>query len=176
MSENRRNATPLDLKAKCILNQLVLDMFLEVLLRLIVLHAGTPVAVSQATLSLMFVVLGMTLIGISFGFILKTKERLLQHRMVLSAAIALGLGSIFLVMIPSAFAFYIDPDLEFFSSLSFTTMIHGILGVPAVTTALIYAFGDLPIHTKKWMRITALLWIADLGLGVVLFFQMMGLL
>ncbi len=150
-------------------------MFLEPLLRLIVLHAGTPVAVSQATLSLMFVVLGMLLMGVSVVFVAKTKERILQHRWILSAVIALALGAIFLVMIPAAFTFYIDPDLEFFSSLSYTTLVHGILGVPALTTAIIYAFGDLPQNIRKWMRITVFLWIADLILGVVLFVQMMGL-
>ncbi len=150
-------------------------MLLEPLLRLIVLHAGTPVAVSQATLSLMFVVLGMLMIGISMVFVAKTKEKILQHRWILSAAIALTLCAVFLVMIPAAFSFYIDPDLEFLSSLSYTTLIHGVIGVPALTTAIIYAFGDLPQSTKKWMRISASLWIADLGLGVILFVQMMGL-
>ena len=150
-------------------------MVLETLLGLVALHAGIPAVISQATLSLMFVVLGMVLIGIGLGYITKTQEKLLQHRWVLSAAIALTLGAVFLVMIPAAFTFYIDPDLEFFSGLSFTTLIHGILGVPAVTTALIYAFGDLPQNVKKWMRITAVFWIADVGLGVVLFVQMMGL-
>jgi len=150
-------------------------MSLGPLLRLIVLHAGTPVVVSQATLSLMFVVLGMLLMGVSVVFVAKTKERILQHRWILSAVIALALGAIFLVMIPAAFTFYIDPDLEFFSSLSYTTLVHGILGVPALTTAIIYAFGDLPQNVRKWMRITVFLWIADLMLGVVLFVQMMGL-
>jgi uncharacterized membrane protein YozB (DUF420 family) len=46
---------------------------------------------------------------------------------------------------------------------------------PAVVTTLIYAFGDLPTKTKKWMRITALLWLASIALGVVLFLQMMAL-
>ena len=123
----------------------------------------------------MFVVLGMTLIGISLGSVTKTKEKLLQHRWALSAAIALTLGAVFLVMVPSAFTFYIDPDVEFLSALSCTTIIHGILGVLAVTSGLIYAFGDLPQNVRKWMRITAVLWLADLGLGVPLFFQMMGL-
>lgn len=150
-------------------------MFFVVLLGLVALHAGTPVVVSQATLTLMFVVLGMTLTRISLGFVTKTKEKLLQHRWVLSAAIALTLGAVFLVMVPSAFTFYINPDVEFFSVLSYTTIIHGILGVLAVTSALIYPFGDLPQNVKKWMRIAAVLWLADLWLGVLLFFQMMGL-
>ncbi len=174
-AENWRYAAPLDLLAENRHTQLVLDMFFELLQRLIALLAGTPVVVSQATLSLMFVVLGILLMGVSMVFVVKTKEKILQHRWILSAAIALTLGAIFLVMIPAAFTFYIDPDLEFLSSLSLTTMIHGILGVPAVTTALIYAFGDLPNNVRRWMRITALLWIADLGLGIILFVQMMGL-
>jgi uncharacterized membrane protein YozB (DUF420 family) len=117
----------------------------------------------------MFVVLGMTLIGISLGSVTKTKEKL-QHRWVLSAAIALTLGAVLLVMVPSAFTFYIDPDVEFLYALSYTTIIHGILGVLAVTSGLIYAFGDRPQNVRKWMRITAVLWLADLGLGVLLFF------
>ena len=151
-------------------------MFLESLMRLIVMHAGTPVEVSQATLTLMFVVLGIILLGIGFGYLTKTRENLLQHRWALSAAILLSVGAIFVVMLPSAFRFYIDPDVEFFSSMSYTTMIHGVIGVPAVTTAIIYAFGDLPRNVRKWMRITAFLWVADMIIGILLYFQMMGIL
>jgi uncharacterized membrane protein YozB (DUF420 family) len=150
-------------------------MFLETPFELIALHAGTPIVVSQATLTLMFVVLGIILIGVGLGFVTKTKENLLQHRWVLSTAIVLTIGVIALVMLPAAFTFYVDPDVELFSALSFTTILHGIIGVPALATAVIYAFGDLPQNVKKWMRITAFLWIADLGLGVVLFIQMIGL-
>ena len=144
-------------------------------LRLIVLHAGTPVELSQATLMLMFVVLGLLLNGIGFGRIVKTKESLLYHRWILSAAVVLTLLAVFLVMLPSAFRFYIDPDVMFFSNVSITTVIHGIVGIPAVATAVIYAFGDLPKKIRKWMRLTAILWIADIGLGVVLFLQMLEL-
>ena len=78
-------------------------------------------------------------------------------------------------MLPSAFRFYIDPDVMFFSNISIKIVIHGIVGVPAVATAVIYAFGDLPMKIRKWMRFTAFLWIADIGLGVVLFLQMLEL-
>ena len=123
----------------------------------------------------MFVVLGLLLNGIGFGRVVKTKESLMYHRWILSAAVALTLLAVFLVMLPSAFRFYIDPDVMFFSNVSITTVIHGIVGVPAVVTAVIYAFGDLPLKIKKWMRLTAILWIADIGLGVVLFLQMLEL-
>jgi uncharacterized membrane protein YozB (DUF420 family) len=42
-------------------------------------------------------------------------------------------------------------------------------------TALIYVFGDLPTQVKKWMRVTAVLWVATLALGVVMFLQMLEL-
>ncbi len=150
-------------------------MFLEALLRLIVLHAGTPVEISQATLMMMFVVLGIILIGIGFGRLTKTKENLLQHRWVLTAAVALALIAVFTVMVPSTFRFYIDPDLMVFSNMSITTMIHGVVGVFALVTGVIYAFGDLPMNVKKWMRITAALWLADIVIGVVLYLQMLEL-
>ncbi len=140
------------------------------------MHAGTPPEVSQATLTIMFVVLGILAIGIGFGRIIKTKESLLQHRWALSVAVALTLSVIFLVMLPSAFRFYIDPDAVMLSSISIVTAIHGIIGIPTVVTAVIYAFGDLPTKVRKWMRITAFLWIVDIIFGAVLFFQMMGIL
>jgi uncharacterized membrane protein YozB (DUF420 family) len=151
-------------------------MFYANLMRLMVLHAGTPVEISQATLMLMFVVLGLLLNGIGFGRIVKTKESLLHHRWIISAAIVLTALAIFLVMLPSAFRFYIDPDVMIFSKISITTIVHGVIGVPAVVTALLYAFGDLPVKIRKWMRITAVLWIADLIFGLVLYLQMMELL
>ncbi len=150
-------------------------MFYEVLMDLIVLHAGTPIEISQATLMVMFVVLGIILIGVGFGRLAKTKESLLQHRWVLSAAVALTLVAVFTVMVPSTFRYYIDPDLMLFSNMSITTVIHGVIGVFALTTGVIYAFGDLPSNVKKWMRITVALWLADIVLGVVLYLQMLEL-
>lgn len=150
-------------------------MFLGLSVKLIVLHTGTPVVVSQATLTLMFVVLGILLVGIGFGLLTKSKESLLQHRWSMSAAVALASGAIFLVMLPSAFNFFIDPDVQFFSSLSIMTIIHAVVGVPALIMGVVYAFADLPKKVKTWMRWAAVFWIFTLALGVILFFQMMGL-
>ena len=150
-------------------------MFLKVAANFILLHAGTPVEVSQTALTIMFVVLGIALIGIGFGRLSKTKPGILQHRWLLTVSVALTLGVIFLVMLPSAFSFYIAPDLQFISALSITTLVHAAIGLPAVVTALIYVFGDLPVGVKKWMRIAATLWVAALALGVVLFLQMLSL-
>ncbi len=139
------------------------------------LHAGTPVAVSQLAITVMFVVLGVILIGVGYGRFAKTKENLLQHRWTLTVAVILSLSVIILVMVPAAFRFYIDPDLVFFEPMSIVTLIHGAVGVPAIVTGLIYVFGDLPLKVKKWMRIAAVLWIGSLILGVVLFLQMLSL-
>ena len=133
--------------------------------------------VSQTTLALMFVVLGVFLIGIGFGLLANiNKSRLLMHRWTMSMAASLACSAIFLVMLPSAFNFFIDPNLQFFSSISIITLIHGIIGVPAITLGLIYGFGDLPQRVKRWMRWTALFWVGSLVLGVIVFFELMGLL
>lgn len=145
-------------------------------LELFALHAGTSLVISQATLTLMFVVLGILLIGIGFGFLAKNKENLLQHRWSMTVAVVLALIAIFFVMVPSFVRFYIDPDVEFYSSLSIITIIHGAIGVPAVTVGVIYAFGDLPQKTKRWMRYATVFWSISLVVGVVLFLEMLGLL
>lgn len=150
-------------------------MFHNLSATLVVLHGGTPIVLSQTILTLMLVVLGVVAIGIGFGRITKTKESLLQHRWVLTVAVALTLCAVFLVMLPSAFMYYVDPDVQFFGSLSVITLIHSSIGAPALATALIYVFGDLPVKVKKWMRITAFLWVATLALGVLMFLQMLGL-
>jgi uncharacterized membrane protein YozB (DUF420 family) len=140
------------------------------------LHAGTPVALSQLTLTVMLVALGVLLMGIGFGRLSKgNKQNLMQHRWTLTTAVVLTLGAVFLVMVPSFFNYYVDPDVQVFGSLSITTIIHAVIAVPAVVSALVYVFGDLPANVRKWMRLTAALWIAALVLGVVLFLQMLSL-
>ncbi len=151
-------------------------MFSDFLMRLIALHAGTPVELSQATLTLMFVVLGILSMGMGFGFLVKSKESLLQHRWSMTVAIVLALLAIFFVMVPSFIRFYIDPDVEFFSTLSAMTIVHGVIGIPAIVMGVIYAFGDLPQRIKQWMRWAAVIWAASLVLGALLFLEMLGLL
>lgn len=144
---------------------------------IIVLHAGTSPIVSQTVMTTMLVSLGIVLIGIGFGYLIKSKESLLQHRWVLSAAVALTLGAIFFGMFPSLIRYYGDTDVEFYSALSGVTILHAIVGAPAIITATYYVFGVLPKkNLKKWMRWTAVLWVASIVLGIFLFLQMLGLL
>jgi uncharacterized membrane protein YozB (DUF420 family) len=140
------------------------------------LHAGTNPVVSQTTLTLMFVVLGIVLVGMGFGYLTKTPENLMQHRWTLTAAVGLTLAAIFLVMFPTLIRYYGDPDVEFFTSLSYVTIIHSVVGAPAIITAVYYALGIIPKNSKKWMRWTAVLWVASIALGTFMFLQMLGLL
>ncbi len=147
------------------------------LLDLIALHAGTPPVVSQTIMSIMLVSLGVFLMGVGFGYLVKTRENLLQHRWILSAAVLLTLGALFFGMLPSFIRYYGDTDVEFYSSLSGVTLLHAIIGAPAIIIATYYAFGILPkTNLKKWMRVAALFWIASIVIGVVLFLQMFNLL
>ena len=139
------------------------------------LLGGTPAILSQMTLTVMFVALGILMIGISFPRVSKTKQSLLQHRWTLTVAVILALGAVLLVMAPSAFKFYIDPSVNMLSTLSIVTLIHTALGVPAVIMALIYVFGDLPASVRLWMRIAAALWVATTAIGVLLFLQVLAL-
>jgi|WetSurMetagenome_2_1015567.scaffolds.fasta_scaffold02098_6 uncharacterized membrane protein YozB (DUF420 family) len=144
---------------------------------LIAFHAGTPPVISQTVMSVMFVSLGVFLMGIGFGYLTKNRENLLQHRWVLSGAITLTLGAIFFVMLPSLIRFYGDTDVEFYTSLSAVTILHALVGAPAIIIATYYAFGILPkSNLKKWMRLTAGLWIISMIIGVLLFLQMFNLL
>jgi uncharacterized membrane protein YozB (DUF420 family) len=142
----------------------------------ILLHAGIPIVVSQSTLTLMFVVLAIILLSIGFGYLAKNRENLLQHRWGMTIAVILTLSVVFVVMLPATYNFYTDPDLEFASSMSIVTLIHGIIGVPAILLGLLYAFGDLPQKTRKWMRLAAGFWIVTIILGVILFFVMQDIL
>ena len=124
----------------------------------------------------MFVVLGVFLVGIGYGLITKSKDRLLLHRWNLSVVVALASGAILLVMLPSAYNFFIDPNFNFSSSLSIFLLIHGVLGAPAISFGLLYAFGDLPQKIRSWMRLTAIFWTASFVLGIIVFLEMMGFL
>jgi uncharacterized membrane protein YozB (DUF420 family) len=145
--------------------------------RIIALHAGTPPVVSQTVMSIMFVSLGIFLMGIGFGYLSKNRENLLQHRWVLSAAVTLTLGAIFFGMLPSFIRYYGDTDVEFYSALSGVTMLHAVVGAPAIIISTYYLFGVLPKkNLKKWMRLTAVFWAVSIAIGVVLFLQMFNLL
>ena len=148
---------------------------MDFLANLVVLHGGTSPVLSQTVLTFMFVVLGILLVGIGFGYVVKNKETLRQHRYMLTTVLVLTLIPTLAVMVPTMYRFYTDPDVMAFSSISITQMIHTAVAIPALATAGIYAFGRLPGNVKKGMRWTGILWVASLVLGVLIFLQMMDL-
>ncbi len=124
----------------------------------------------------MLVAFGIAIVGSGFGAFLKNKENLRMHRWVLSAAVLLGFGTILLVMLPTLYNFYTDPDVEALSALSIVTIIHGILGFPAIVAGVVFLSGDLPGRIRYWMRVAILFWIVGTLSGLLLFLQMAGLL
>jgi len=125
----------------------------------------------QESIALMFVALGLAIIGMGYAK-LKTKETLHLHRWVMSGAIILTLIAIFFVMFPSLFIYYTTPNDGIFSGFSILQIVHVAEGFPAVVLTLMYLFNDLPKPTKKWMQLTAALWITSIALGAVVYYTM----
>ncbi len=125
----------------------------------------------QESIALMFVALGLAILGFGYGR-LKTKEALLLHRWVMGGAVVLNLISIFLVMFPSAFLYYINASNIVYSGFSILQIAHMVEGIPAVILSVMYLFNDLPQPTKKWMRITAILWLTSISLGAAVYYAM----
>ncbi len=125
----------------------------------------------QESLTLNFVALGIGIVGMAYGRF-KGKDSLQFHRLIMTGATLMNVVSIFLVMLPSMFNFYINPAMDYFSSFSFTQVIHGIIAFPAVLMSVIFAFNDLPTQTKKWMRITSVFWVTSIVLGGIVYFTM----
>jgi len=128
-------------------------------------------ALVQESISLMFVALGLAIVG--FGFArLKTKESFQMHRWIMSGAIILTIASIVLVMVPSLFLYYSAPENDFLSNFSVLQLAHSLLGIPALALSVTFIFNFLPKPTKRWMRITAALWLTTIVLGAVIYYTM----
>ncbi len=125
----------------------------------------------QESLTLIFVTLGVGIIGIVYGRI-KGKEPLLLHRWIMTGTVMLALMPIFFVMFPSLYNFYTNPAMNDFSTFSIVQLTHSIIGFPAITISVIFAFNDLPKMTKKWMRYDAILWLTTIALGAIVYFTM----
>ena len=125
----------------------------------------------QESLTLIFVALGIGIIGMAYGKI-KNKDSLQMHRWIMTGAVTLNLIAIFVVMIPSIFIYFINPSTNVISSFSILQIIHGAIGFPAIALTVTFAFNDLPKKTKKWMIITSILWLSSIVLGAIVYFTM----
>jgi len=135
------------------------------------MNISIPPLLQQESLTLVFVALGLGIIGMAFGKV-KNKDSLQLHRWIMTGAVGLNLIAIFVVMFPSLFIYYINPSVNTSSPFSILQIIHGIIGFPALTMALIFAFNDLPKNAKKWMVATAILWLLSIALGAIVYFTM----
>jgi uncharacterized membrane protein YozB (DUF420 family) len=125
----------------------------------------------QESLTLIFVALGLGIIGMVYGRV-KSKEALHLHRWIMTGAVALNLIAILVVMLPSLFNFYTDTTMDMVSPFSFLQIVHAIIAFPAINLAVVFAFNDLPKPTRKWMRITAVLWVTSIAMGAIVYFTM----
>jgi len=125
----------------------------------------------QESMTMVFVALGLGIVGMGFGRI-KNKDSVQLHRWIMTGAVALNLIAIFIVMFPSLYIYYTTSGVDALSSFSILQMIHGVIGFPATTMALIFAFNDIPKQTGKWMIITAVLWVTSIALGAIVYFTM----
>ena len=130
-----------------------------------------PPLLQQESLTLVFVALGIGIIGMAFGKI-RNKDSLQLHRWIMTGAVGLNLIAILVVMFPSLVIFYINPNVNASSSFSILQIIHSVIGFPAFTMAMLFAFNDLPKNTKKWMVATAILWLLSIALGAIVYFTM----
>ncbi len=122
------------------------------------------------SISLMMVALGVAISGMGFGR-LGTEEGRKMHRWMMSGAVVLSLISIFFVMFPSMFIYYTG-GYSAISGFSILQLVHSAEGVPTVILSLMYLFNDLPQPTRKWMRMTAVLWLVSVALGAAVYYTM----
>jgi uncharacterized membrane protein YozB (DUF420 family) len=125
----------------------------------------------QESLTLMFVALGLAIVGFGCGK-LKTKESFYLHRWIMTGATILFLASFLSVMIPSLYLYYAVPNIDLFSGFSVLQIAHSLLGVPTLALSLMFLFNRLPKPIKQWMRITAALWIVGMVLGAIVYYTM----
>jgi len=125
----------------------------------------------QESLTLSFVALGLGIIGMGYGRI-KNKDSFSLHRWIMSGAVILNLVAIASVMLPSIFIYYINPSVNVTSGFSITQIIHAAVGVPTTMLTLMLLGNDLPQPTKKWMRLTAALWITSIAIGAIVYYTM----
>lgn len=126
---------------------------------------------AQESIALLFVALGLAIIGIGYAR-LRTKEGLQLHRWMMSGAVILSMASIFFVMFPSLYLYYSDPSYSLTSGFSILQIIHSVEGFPAAVLSIMYLFNDLPQPTKRWMQITAILWFTSIALGAAVYYTM----
>jgi len=124
----------------------------------------------QESIAIMFVALGLAIIGIGYAR-LRTADGLRLHRWMMSSAIILTMISTFFVMFPSLWLYYAE-GYSATSGFSILQIIHSAVGGPVTVLSFMFLLNDLPKPTQKWMQITAALWFVSLALGAAVYYAM----
>jgi uncharacterized membrane protein YozB (DUF420 family) len=115
------------------------------------------------------------------SYLVKRRGKFLQHGVMMAAGIALSMVSFLLVMGPSLYSLGLGGSL--FENLPFNTsvtvVLHAsfgsvaeILGLWIVASWRFKLDYQLCVKRKKVMRVTFLLWLTSLLLGIALFAQL----
>ncbi len=123
------------------------------------------------SISIMFVALGMSMIGFGFARVGGT-EFMKLHRWALSGAIILTMLATLFVMFPSLLIYYSDSSNSVTSPFSILQLFHSVEGFPAIVSSMVYLTNDLPHRTKRWMRTTAILWLVAIASGALVYYTM----
>jgi len=121
---------------------------------------------------LLSIALVALLIGIRFGRA-RNANSIRKHRYIMTVTVTLRTAGLALVMLPTFYRYYSDPDIMLLSTLSLSTLIHASVGIPATILGVLFALNIIPKRVKTWMWLTAMLWIAAIIMGIVLFIQML---
>jgi hypothetical protein len=118
----------------------------------------------------------LLLIGLTLGLIFAKKKRLVPHGWLMLILFLLNVASILVVMVPVA---YVLMTRFAFTSFSLITVLHVLLGVTVMLLSLrilvIWRFrkpGASCYALKREMMRLYLLWVAEVLIGLALFYQL----
>ena len=133
---------------------------------------GAPLA-SDLNLLLQLPVLVLLAFGYKSGKTKDTKS-LGRHGRIMTLATGLSALGFLPVMAPSFINYFSAPGVELFTGATITTSLHALVGASAGVLGIAFAFNKKPKNLAFWMRLTLLLWVVTIMLGVVLYLQIAG--
>jgi uncharacterized membrane protein YozB (DUF420 family) len=138
----------------------------------VILGTSAPLA-SDLNLLLELLVLVLLAFGYKSG---KTKDAksLGRHGRIMTLATGLSALGFLLVMAPSFISYFSAPSVELFTGATITTSLHALVGASAGVLGIVFALNKKPKNLVFWMRLTLLLWVVTIVLGVVLYLQIAG--
>jgi len=124
------------------------------------------ITIFDLNMILQLVIFAFFLTGISY--IKRSRTNLRKHRIFMAAAILLNLVSILLVMGRSFVTYFGILVERFYEFGSFVTWIHALVGGLAETLGIVFLLRH-PRRILLGMRLTAVLWVTALILGLTFY-------